>query len=89
MTETIRWKSVKTRKPHWCFGCQQNYPPGSLMVSAAYADGGMVCDYYWCSTCAEYMDRHFRYGDTTGQGEIYANDREGWEAIRAEQEVKQ
>ena len=65
-------------------GAEREYPAGAEMVNAAYADGGAVDSCYWCPTCQEYMRRNFRYGDETGYGEIYDNDREGWEAINAE-----
>lgn len=76
--------AAKTRKPHRCFGCAKEYPAGSDMINAAYADGGTVDSCYWCNTCREYMKRHFRYGDETCYGEIYASDPEEWNKLNLE-----
>jgi hypothetical protein len=84
MSDILRWETRKIRKPHRCFGCGKEYPVGTEMVNSAYADGGTVSSCYWCKTCQEYMRRYFEYGDETGYGEIYGNDREGWEEINAE-----
>jgi ferredoxin len=84
VSDILRWEHRTTRKPHRCFGCGKEYSPGTKMVSAAYADGGTVDSCYWCSTCQEYMRRYFKYGDETGYGEIYANDREGWNKLDQE-----
>lgn len=86
MADILRWETRKTRKAHRCWGCHKVYPSGSKLVNAAYADGGSVFDCYWCPTCEEYMNRHFEYGDEIGEGEIYENDPEGWEQIKAETE---
>ncbi|HBG21971.1 MAG TPA: hypothetical protein DDW83_01805 [Peptococcaceae bacterium] len=86
MSDILRWQEVKTRKPHKCWGCDKEYPAGTQMISAAYADGGTVFGGYWCKTCQEYMHRHFESGDECEQGEIYENDPDGWEAIKAERE---
>ena len=84
MSDILRWETRKTRKPHRCFGCGNEYPTGTEMVNAAYVDGGTVDSCYWCHTCQEYMGRYFRDGDETGYAEIYLNDREEWEKINAE-----
>lgn len=84
MAKILRWENVKTRKPHSCFGCDKKYLAGTEMVNAAYADSGSVFSCYWCATCEEYMRRHFEYGDETMQGEIYANDPEGWNDLKEE-----
>ena len=88
MSEILHWKEVKTRKPHRCFGCQKTYPAGTEMTHAAYADGGSVDGCYWCETCVEYMARYFEPGDETGQGEIYYNGPEQWDALNAERRRK-
>lgn len=88
MAEILRWENIKTRAPHCCFGCGKDYPTGTEMVSAAYTDGGSAFSGYWCKTCEEYMRRHFKPGDETGEGEIYNGDPEGWEALRAEMAVR-
>ncbi|SHN77392.1 hypothetical protein [Desulfitobacterium chlororespirans] len=88
MSDILRWDTVKTRKPHKCFGCGKIYPVGTMMVNAAYADGESAWSCYWCETCREYMRRYFEPGDEVGEGEILDNDLEGWEELRAEMEGK-
>lgn len=84
--EILHWERRKTRKPHRCWGCGKTYPSGSEMIHAAYTDGGQAYGCYWCTTCEEYMRRYFEHGDDVGNGDIYANDPEGWEALRKEVE---
>lgn len=84
MSQVLRWTARKTRKPHRCVGCGKEYPAKTRMVSAAYKDGGSVFDCYWCPTCVEYVERYFKPGDEISKAEIYENDPEGWEALRAE-----
>ncbi|QNO18984.1 hypothetical protein [Caproicibacterium amylolyticum] len=86
MSEILHWENWTTRKPHRCFGCGKTYPAGSQMVNAAYEDDGSVDSCYWCKTCQEYMHRYFEYGDETDFGEIFANDPDGWNTLRAEME---
>ena len=84
MSDILRWHEVKTRKSHKCWGCGKEYPAGSQMISAAYADEGTVSGGYWCETCQEYMRRYFESGDECGKGEIYANDPKTWDALKME-----
>ena len=86
MADILRWQTVKTRKPHKCWGCGKAYPAGSELTHAAYADGGTVYDCYWCPTCEEYMHRYFESGDECSEGKIYENDAEGWEKLKSEME---
>jgi hypothetical protein len=58
------------------------------MTNSAYADGGQAFECYWCPTCEEYMRRYFESGDESMEGEIYANDPDGWEALRKEMEAQ-
>lgn len=88
MSEILHWEQRTTRKPHRCFGCGKVYPAGSKMIHAAYTDGGRADSCYWCETCNEYMNRFFEYGDEVGPGEIYDNDPEGWDALKAEMEAQ-
>lgn len=84
MGAILRWETRKTRKPHRCFGCGKEYPAGTKMVNAAYADEGSVDSCYWCATCLEYVRRYFEYDDEVFEHEIYENDPDGWEGIRKE-----
>lgn len=84
MADVLSWKTVSIRKPHRCFGCAKEYVPPLNMVRAAYVDSGSVSTEYWCKTCEEYMSRYFEYGDETGYGELYGEDRECWNRLNEE-----
>jgi hypothetical protein len=84
MADCIRSKRVKTRKPHRCWGCWQQQPAGSEIMSTTSADGGEINTVYWCDVCVEYMRRHCQSDDEFSEREIYDNDRETWEEIKAE-----
>lgn len=88
MAERLRWKEVKTRKPHRCWGCAKIYPAETEMVSASYVDDGTLYSCYWCETCEEYMRRYFESGDDVEYGGIFENDHEGWEALKNELEAE-
>lgn len=53
MSKILRYKLVKTRKPHVCFGCGRCFEPPCRMISAAAAVGGIVESYYLCESCDE------------------------------------
>ena len=84
MSDILRWKSVKTNKPHNCWGCGKEYPPKTQMISAAYADGGSAMGCYWCETCIEYMRRYFEPGDEAEYGAIYDGNPEQWNEINGQ-----
>ena len=52
----ITWRPRKTRKPHVCFGCGDEYPAGAQMVYARYG-ADVLYSVYWCPTCAESVSR--------------------------------
>jgi hypothetical protein len=49
--EILSTRRVKTRKPHYCPGCDKVYPAGMMMDKCAIADGGSVRNTYWCLAC--------------------------------------
>lgn len=51
MSKILRYKLVKTRKPHVCFGCGRCFEPPCQMISAAAAYDGTVWSYYLCESC--------------------------------------
>lgn len=70
MNKILRYKFVKTRKPHVCFGCGRCFEPPYQMISAAAAYDGTVGSYYLCESCnkvASYLGpwpwEEFGYGD--------------------------
>ena len=82
MGDILKWKEVKTRKPHKCWGCDEEHPKGSKMISSTYVDGGEIHSSYWCATCVKYMDKYWESDDECGEGDIKANDLEGWMEIK-------
>ena len=66
MSKILRYKLVKIRKPHVCFGCGRCFEPPCRMIAAA--DGGIVESYYLCESCNEVTSdwkpwEEFGYGD--------------------------
>lgn len=51
MSKILRYKLVKIRKPHVCFGCGRCFEPPYRMISAAAAYDGTVGSYYLCESC--------------------------------------
>lgn len=51
MSKILRYKLVKIRKPHVCFGCGRCFEPPYQMISAAAAYDGTVGSYYLCESC--------------------------------------
>ncbi len=46
---------VLTRSRHQCWGCLEDFPPGSRMRVCKCADGGVLSTTYWCNTCDAYV----------------------------------
>ena len=84
MSKLLSWKTVKTKKDYKCWGCCKKYSAGTEMIRASYTDSGTAYTIYWCKICEEYMRKYSKYEDGYGQGEIYENDKETWEAIKME-----
>ena len=51
MGKILRYNTVTTRKPHFCFGCGRKFQSPCKMISAAFADCGSASSYYLCMTC--------------------------------------
>jgi len=65
-------KTVKTRKPHNCWGCMNVFPAGTEMLSVASVDMDSLSTGYWCDNCLEYLNETpglqgecFGYGDVS------------------------
>lgn len=81
MSDLLRYKLVKTRKPHVCFGCGRKFVPPANMFAAACADGGRVDSYYLCETCDE-VTKSMEYGDEFGFSDLRED------ALALEEELK-
>ena len=49
--EQLSLKTVKTRKPHNCWGCTEEFPKGTEMVRSVTVDQGEFSSCYWCKNC--------------------------------------
>jgi len=83
MSDTLKCKQVKTRKPHNCQGCDRTMPVGSAMEVVETVDYGDFCRTYWCYTCGRYFSMHCEYDDMVGTGDLRYKDPEEWERIRS------
>lgn len=70
MSQIIQSKTVKTRKPHTCFGCAREFPKGTNMQREAVKDCGSVFTAYMCSSCYEYIDLYLFPFDEFGFGDL-------------------
>jgi hypothetical protein len=72
VSETIRLGTVKTRKPHHCWGCTIEIPAGTLVVSQTFEDIGQVTTAYFCDICSEIQSEDNEgccYGDWQEEAE--------------------
>ena len=69
--DQLTLKTVKTRKPHNCWGCAKKYPAGTGMTYSVSVDQGDFSAAYWCEDCEEILNKlepwqledGFAYGD--------------------------
>lgn len=69
MSTVLRYKAVKIRKPHVCFGCGRRFEPPCQMIAAAAADAGTVDSYYLCESCDKIASQ-MQYNDEFGFGDL-------------------
>ena len=50
---SLKYKQVKTKKPHLCFSCLKRFPENTIMVSWAGMYMGDFNSGYTCLTCEE------------------------------------
>jgi len=83
MTDFLTDKTVKTRKPHRCWGCGRTFPAGTELTLIEAVDFGDWYSSYWCPVCERVM---FINGENEGFsfGELRNNDL--WEKTRADME---
>ena len=86
MSHHISTKTVKTRKEHYCFGCQRDFPAGTEMSRTTCVDMGRIFSTYECDVCQEVVmgwDDSDRY-DGYCEGDVRYGCEETWEACRKE-----
>ena len=80
----LDFKTVKTRKPHKCWGCEETYPIGTEMECITSKDGGEFITAYWCKICQAVIVDTDLNGEEFAQGEIKKEMPEEWESARKE-----
>lgn len=70
----LRWKKVKTRKEHFCWGCARKFPIGSRLESGVSVYERKLYSVYWCETCQKILNENYDSDDTFGFGELGKND---------------
>ncbi len=53
--DQLTLKTVKTRKPHKCWGCAKEFPAGTLMTYSVSVDQREFSAAYWCKECEEIL----------------------------------
>ncbi len=81
--DVLSWKTVKTRKPHRCFGCGKEYPYGSIMLYGTFADNGFIYKNYWCNICNEWCERHDKPLEAHRCEDVLFEDPDGWNDIKS------
>jgi hypothetical protein len=62
-------KTVKTKKPHECWGCGGIIPAGRTVEMQSQADGGEIFSVYTCEICKIETDRPgFNFSEMEGMG---------------------
>lgn len=69
MCDTIDSKTVKTRKPHRCWGCTKEFAKGTDMLAVKSKDMGKIETAYWCPECMS-ADVDHGQGQCFGYGEF-------------------
>lgn len=54
--EIISHKLVRTRKPHCCWGCSQEFPIGSMLWNCISKEEKIEST-YWCESCQELIEQ--------------------------------
>lgn len=47
----LRYKRVKIRKHHFCWGCARDFKPPASMLLEVVVDAGKIENIYFCPTC--------------------------------------
>lgn len=64
MSELLRQDTVKTRKPHRCWGCLDTIPVGTMTRVDVSIDMGQVFSCYFCEICDKFdYENHPTYDD--------------------------
>ena len=82
MTDVLKNKLIKTRKPHNCQGCARKLPAGAFMEVVEEVDSGTFYRTYWCDICRIYFILYCEYDEEISFGELKDQDPEEWQRIR-------
>ena len=76
MCQRIAYKLVTTRKPHRCFGCEEQYPKGSRLHAQTMRGDGKVYTLHLCDRC-NVASQQYRYPDVYYEGQL----KELWKSV--------
>ena len=70
--DQLTLKTVKTRKPHNCWGCAKEFPAGTEMTYSVSVDQREFSSCYWCKDCEEILNsmEPWEYEDGFAYGEL-------------------
>lgn len=60
---SLKYKQVKTKKPHLCFSCLKRFPVNTVMINWAGITNGDFNSGYTCLTCEEIIDISAKSGE--------------------------
>ena len=75
-------KTITTRKPHHCHGCNRDLPPGSKMLVCEGIQDGEHYRGYWCETCLQIEPQWTGNEDEIPEGGFRDELPEEWEECR-------
>lgn len=85
MSDILKEKIVRIRKPHICFGCGRKFSPPYKMTFSAVTECGTVYTFYLCETCT-IISNNMNFGDEFCYGDLRDEALEREEAERALEE---
>jgi len=65
----INRKKVKTRKPHYCTGCMDIIPSGSMVIRDTLVDGE-IYSVYFCDICEKVLEEYGNDIEEFSEGDL-------------------
>ncbi len=86
--KTFKNKIVKTRKPHICWGCAEEYQRGTMMQYVVNVIGKKLVTTYWCEVCQDVI-RDWKVKDRReiDQGDIKKKDPKLWKKSKKKMRI--
>lgn len=84
-TELSLSEYTKTTKPHKCWGCGNEIPPGDKVFTSTVKENTFDWPCYWCDVCVAYIGVHReskQMNEGIGFRQIIKDDPIGWKDIK-------